>query len=76
VSEKFLGALTGALSFGLGGFLFLVAIQYAGAGKAAVLTSCAPLFGLPLSIFCLKEKVTARILWGTSLVVAGIFFLV
>jgi drug/metabolite transporter (DMT)-like permease len=55
--------------------LFLVAIQYAGAGKAAVLTSCAPLFGLPLSARYLKERVTARILWGTGLVVTGIFFL-
>ena len=73
--EILLGAFSGALSFGLGGFLFLVAIQYAGAGKAAVLTSCAPLFGLPLSALYLKERVTARVLWGTGLVVIGIFFL-
>jgi drug/metabolite transporter (DMT)-like permease len=73
--EIFLGAFSGALSFGLGGYLFLLAIQYAGAGKAAVLTSCAPLFGLPLSALYLKERVTPRILWGTGLVVAGIFFL-
>jgi len=73
--EIFLGAFSGALSFGLGGYLFLLAIQYAGAGKAAVLTSCAPLFGLPLSAVYLKERVTARIRWGTGLVVAGIFFL-
>jgi drug/metabolite transporter (DMT)-like permease len=73
--EIFLGAFSGALSFGLGGILFLVAIQYAGAGKAAVLTSCAPLFGLPLSALYLKERLTARIRWGTGLVVAGIFFL-
>jgi drug/metabolite transporter (DMT)-like permease len=44
--EIFLGAFSGALSF-----------------------------GLPLSALYLKEKVTARILWGTGLVVAGIFFL-
>jgi DME family drug/metabolite transporter len=73
--EIFLGAISGALSFGLGGFLFLVAIQYAGAGKAAVLTSSAPLFGLPLSALYLKERVTARVRGGTGLVVAGIFFL-
>ncbi|MCX5918895.1 MAG: DMT family transporter [Deltaproteobacteria bacterium] len=73
--EIFLGAFSGALSFGLGGFLFLVAIQYAGAGKAAVLTSCAPLFALPLSARYLKERVTARVLWGTGLGVMGIFFL-
>ena len=75
VGEILLGAFSGALSFGLGGILFLVAIQHAGAGKAAVLTSCAPLFGLPLSVLYLKERVTARLLWGTGLVVAGIFFL-
>jgi len=73
--EIFLGAFSGALSFGLGGLLFLVAIQHAGAGKAAVLTSCAPLFGLPLSARYLKERVTPRVLWGTGLVVMGIFFL-
>ena len=71
-----LGAFSGALSFGLGGILFLLAIQYAGAGKAAVLTSSAPVFGLPLSALYLKERVTARICWGTGLVVAGIFFLI
>jgi DME family drug/metabolite transporter len=73
--EIFLAGITGVLSFGLGGFLFLLAIQYAGAGKAAVLTSCAPLFGLPLSALYLKERVTARVQGGTALVVAGIFFL-
>jgi DME family drug/metabolite transporter len=73
--EIFLAGITGVLSFGLGGFLFLLAVQYAGAGKAAVLTSCAPLFGLPLSALYLKERVTARLLWGTGLVVMGIFFL-
>ena len=75
VREIFLGAFSGALSFGLGGFLFLAAIHYAGAGKAAVLTSCAPLFGLPLSALYLKERVTRRVQWGTGVVVTGIFFL-
>ena len=74
--EMSLGAFSGALSFGLGGILFLLAIQHAGAGKAAVLTSSGPLFGLPLSALYLKERATARILWGTGLVVAGIVFLI
>jgi DME family drug/metabolite transporter len=74
--EICLGAFSGALSFGLGGTLFLLAIQYAGAGKAAVLTSSGPLFGLPLAAFYLKERATARIGWGTGLVVTGIFFLI
>lgn len=67
-----LGAVTGILSFGIGGLLFLQAIRYAGAGKATVLTSCAPLFGLPISLIFLKERVTTRIVAGTILTVIGI----
>lgn len=71
-----LGAFAGLLSFGVGGILFLWAIQTAGVGKAAVLTSSAPLFGLPLAGLCLKEQVTRKIIFGTVLVVLGIIFLV
>ena len=70
-----LGAITGVLAFGLGGILFLKAIQVTGAGKAMVLTSCGPLLGLPISVFLLKEKVTKRIIAGTVLVVLGIAFI-
>jgi len=70
-----LGAFSGILSFGLGGLLFLQAIRYAGAGKATVLTSCAPLFGLPLSLIFLKEKVTGRIIAGTIFSILGIRFI-
>lgn len=67
-----LGAFSGILGFGIGGVLFLTAIQQAGAGKAMVLTGCAPLFGLPISLFFLKERVTPRIVAGTILMVAGV----
>ena len=70
-----LGAFSGVLAFGIGGALFLIAIQQAGAGKAMVLTSCAPLFGLPISLLFLKERVTARIVVGTILMVMGVAFL-
>ena len=76
IRDMALGAFTGILSFGLGGVLFLQAIRYAGAGKATVLTSCAPLFGLPLSLVFLKERVTIRIIAGTIFVVSGIAFIV
>jgi len=76
IRDMALGAFTGILSFGLGGILFLQAIRYAGAGKATVLTSCAPLFGLPLSLVFLKERVTSRIIAGTIFVVSGIAFIV
>jgi len=71
-----LGAISGVLGFGIGGIFFLLAIQYAGAAKAAVLTSSAPLLGLPLSVVYLKEKVTRKRVFGTVLVVLGILFLV
>jgi len=76
IREVALGAATGILAFGLGGILFLQAIRYAGAGKATVLTSCAPLFGLPISVFFLKERVTMKIVAGTIFVVSGIGFIV
>jgi drug/metabolite transporter (DMT)-like permease len=72
----FLGAFTGVLAFGVGGILFLTAIGQAGAGKAMVLTSCAPLFGLPISLFFLKEKVNFRTVAGTALMVGGVAFIV
>jgi drug/metabolite transporter (DMT)-like permease len=70
-----LGAFSGVLAFGVGGALFLTAIREAGAGKAMVLTSCAPLFGLPISLFFLKERVTLRIVAGTLLMVLGVAFI-
>ncbi|MDI6754242.1 MAG: DMT family transporter [Thermodesulfobacteriota bacterium] len=69
-------AITGLLGFGLGGILFLQAILYSGAAKATVLTSAAPLFGLPLSLLFLKERVTGSVIAGTVLGVLGIGFIV
>jgi len=76
IHDMAVGAVSGILAFGLGGLLFLQVILYAGAAKATVLTSSAPLFGLPLSLVFLKERVTVRIATGTVLVVLGIVFIV
>ncbi len=67
-----LAAGTGILAFGIGGILFLLSIHYAGVGKAAVLTSCAPILALPLSVWMLKERVTAQTIGGTILAAIGI----
>jgi drug/metabolite transporter (DMT)-like permease len=64
------------VSYALGGLLFLQALLYSGAAKATVLTSAAPLFGLPLSLVFLKERVTKRIAVGTVLIILGIGFIV
>lgn len=52
---------------------YVSAVFYAGAAKAAVLTSTSPMFGLPLSLFVLREKVNGRIAVGSLLCVFGIW---
>lgn len=52
---------------------YVTAVTYVGAAKAAVFVSTSPFWGLPLSLFVLKEKVNRRILMGSLLCVAGIW---
>ena len=57
---------------GIGTLFFVMAIQMAGAGKTAVLTSTAPLMALPFSMAWLHERPTRLTLAGTLLTTAGI----
>jgi drug/metabolite transporter (DMT)-like permease len=68
--------LTGILSFGIGGILFLVGLQYAGAAKTSVLASTSPLFLVPMAVFFLKERVTAKLISGVILSIIGITMVV
>lgn len=68
--------LAGILGIGLGGLLFMTGVKYTGPAKTAILSSTAPLFGAPLSMFMLREKLTLKIVLGTILCVAGIWFVV
>lgn len=65
-------ALTGALgaASSLG---YLTAVSLAGAAKASVLTSTSPMFGLPLSVLVLREKVNRRIVVGSLICVFGVW---
>jgi drug/metabolite transporter (DMT)-like permease len=56
--------------------MYLTSVHYAGAAKASVLNATSPLFGLPLSLVILKERITRRIVFGTLLSVAGIWLVV
>lgn len=67
-----LAALSGVLSFGLGGTLFLLALEKSGAAMASVLSSTSPLFLLPMSVFFLRERVTPKLVTGVVLSVLGI----
>ncbi len=62
----------GFIGWGLGSVLFLWTVALVGPTRAAILTSTAPLFALPLSLIFLKEKVTPIIAGGTVLTVVGI----
>lgn len=76
ISSLAILSLAGILGIGLGGLLFMVGVKHAGAAKTAILSGTAPLFGAPLSMFILHEKITLRIVLGTILCVIGIWFVI
>jgi len=69
-------ALAGILGIGLGGLLFMIGVKNAGAAKTAILSATAPLFGVPLSMLILRERITLKIVLGTILCVVGIWFVI
>jgi len=68
--------LCGIIGTAGGGFLYLTAIELAGAAKTAVLGSAAPIFGLIGSVIFLRERPSPRGIVGTLLSVAGIVLVV
>ncbi len=69
-------ALAGILGIGVGGLFFMLGVKYAGTARTAILSSTAPLFGVPLSMLILREKITAKIVLGTILCVIGIWLVI
>ena len=65
--------MAGLLGTGLGSVLFIYAVETLGAAETAFLTTSAPLFALPMGVVFLGEHLTARILLGTLVTVAGIW---
>ena len=61
---------------GAGSLFFVLAIQLAGAGRTAVLTSTAPLLAIPFSMLWLRERPTRWTLVGTFLTTTGIVLVV
>ncbi len=56
----------------VGGLLWVLAVDYAGAARAALLNTTSPLVGVPLSVVFLHERVTPRIAFGALFSVIGI----
>jgi drug/metabolite transporter (DMT)-like permease len=68
--------LAGFVGTGVAMFTLTTALQTIGAGRTSILTSTMPLFGVPLSILFLKEKISARTWLGTLLTVAGVILVI
>lgn len=68
--------LCGIIGTAGGGFLYLTAIELAGAAKTAVLGAAAPIFGLIGSVLFLHERPGPRGIIGTLVTVAGIALVV
>jgi drug/metabolite transporter (DMT)-like permease len=58
---------------GLGSWLYLFAVTEAGAARAVVLNSTAPLMAIPLAMLFLHERATPRVGAGSALCLAGTF---
>jgi drug/metabolite transporter (DMT)-like permease len=69
-------AITGLVDLGLSFLLIIVAVKYVGATIAAVLSSVAPLFAVPISVFYLKEHATRRTAFGVLATVIGIILVI
>ncbi len=69
-------AAAGIAGIVIASLLFVYALFEAGAARTAVLTSCSPLFAMPLAIVFLRERLTRYVLLGTTLSVAGIIVVV
>ena len=67
--------LVGIYSTGIGMTLWTLSVEYTGAARAALLVTLAPLIGVPLSVFLLKEHITRAIVIGTAISVAGIWLI-
>ena len=60
----------------LANLLYVYALIEAGAARTAVLSATAPLFAIPFAIVFLQERLTRRVVLGTTLSVAGIIVVV
>ncbi len=69
-------ALAGIVGTALGGLLYIYAVQQAGAGRAAILSSTSPLFLFPMAVIFLAEQLTAWVLVGTAISVVGIWLVI
>jgi DME family drug/metabolite transporter len=62
-------------STGIGMIVWTLTVDYAGAARAALLNTAAPLIGVPLAAVFLQERVTPKVAVGTLLAVGGVWLI-
>lgn len=62
-------------STGIGMIVWTLAVDFAGAARASLINTAAPIIGVPLSAIFLKEQVTRKIVAGTLLTMIGIWLI-
>jgi DME family drug/metabolite transporter len=67
--------VTGALTCSSTIF-FSLAVNFAGAARAATLVSTSPIFAVPLAVLLLREQVSRRMVLGTAMTVLGLMCVV
>ncbi|MCY3888029.1 MAG: DMT family transporter [Chloroflexi bacterium] len=65
-------AISGVIGNGIASLLILVSIQEVGAGEATTLLSTGPLWGLPLAVIFLRERITRWAVVGAVTAIVGI----
>jgi drug/metabolite transporter (DMT)-like permease len=73
-----LSSLAGAAVIGLFGYgaslvLFVLALRHLGAARTAAYFSCAPFIGATLSVFMLREPITAQLIVASVLMAFGVY---
>jgi drug/metabolite transporter (DMT)-like permease len=77
-NRKSLPALVGLAiySTGIGMIVWTLTVDFAGAARASLINTAAPIIGVPLAAIFLKENVTPKIVVGTLLSVLGIWLII
>ena len=74
--DLFILLASGVLGMVMGGVAFLYSVQLIGASRATPLSASSPVWASLISSIALKERVTARLLLSSIIVVTGIYFLI
>jgi drug/metabolite transporter (DMT)-like permease len=70
-----LAGVSGIVGLGLGDTLYMVSLKLIGVARAVPITCTYPLFNLLLAVFLQRETVNAQVLFGTLVIVFGVWLL-